>query len=82
MKCEGEEMINWHKIKSSSQIDQIAYDPAEKRLHVKFHGGGHYSYADVPQEHFDAMKSAKSSGGYLHANIKGKFKHEKHDGQG
>ncbi len=69
---------DFHKIEGSSQVDQVHYDPASQRLQVKFHGGGHYSYAGVPQQRFDGLLSAPSKGKYLNSTIKGKYKHEKH----
>lgn len=65
-----------------SQIEAIGYDADTKTLAVQFPGrgatpGAVYHYSDVPQETFNAFKSAESIGKYFGAHIKGKFAYEK-----
>lgn len=61
----------------SSQVASHGYDAATRTLAVKFHGGGEYHYADVSPADYAALGKAKSIGGHIHANVKGKFKHKK-----
>ena len=60
----------------SSNILGIGYDPETKTLAVKFKTGV-YHHADVSPEDHAAFMAADSKGSHYHANIKGKFKHEK-----
>ena len=63
---------------TSSNVDSVGYDPHTRQLHVKFRGGGHYSYDDVTaQEHADLL-DAKSIGAHLRAHVIAKHPHRKH----
>ncbi len=53
----------------STNISEIGYDPATKRMHVKFHNGAVYEYHDVQQKTYDALMASPSKGKYLHAHI-------------
>lgn len=63
----------------SSTIAEIGHDESANTLHVKFKGGGHYSYAGVPRGTFDALKGADSVGKFFHGKIKGNFDYKKID---
>lgn len=63
----------------SSQIASVGYIPKTKTLFVKFHRGWVYSYANVPQEKFDAFLAAPSLGVFLWQEIKGKHEFTKHE---
>lgn len=58
---------------ASSHIAAATYDSDTEELIVTFPGGKAYSYAGVPQDVVDGFSAAPSAGGYLHANIKGKY---------
>lgn len=66
-----------HKPVKSSQIKSVAYHPESKTMEVIFNTGGTYRYADVPAEVHAKMMAAPSQGKFLHAEIKGKYKHTK-----
>jgi hypothetical protein len=54
----------------SSQIKDFAYDQDTQTLHLRFHRGGHYSYAAFPGEKFSAFVASDSKGTYLGHQIK------------
>ena len=67
-----------HKPVTSSNIESIGYHAPSRTLEVKFKSGGHYSYADVPKDVYDAlMTESDGVGGRFHASVKGKFGHTK-----
>lgn len=59
---------------TSSNIESLGYCPDTQRLRIKFKSGGQYTYADVPQEAYDAFSQAESIGKHFHSNIRGQFK--------
>jgi hypothetical protein len=61
----------------SSNIDAVGFD--NYGLHVRFKGGGLYSYPDAPKALHDEMLRAESVGSFFRANVSGKFVHKKHD---
>jgi hypothetical protein len=58
---------------SSSNINAIGYDEANKELHVEFSSGKTYSYEGVSQETYEAMRDASSVGAYFAKHTRGKF---------
>lgn len=58
----------------SSNIADLGYDPATRELCVRFAKGGLVSYADVPQEEYDALRQAPSIGKYFSSKIRPKYK--------
>lgn len=68
-------MTTKHILKNSSAIASCDHDG--ECLHITFNSGSTHKYKDCPVEHFKGLKSAKSAGGYFHANIKGKFEEVK-----
>lgn len=62
---------------SSSNIASIGYDPDSGVLEVEFLNGGIYHYYDVPEYIHNELISASSHGGYLAANIKGRYSYSK-----
>ena len=61
---------------TSSNVESLGYDDASKELHVRFNGGGHYVYADVPRGRFMDAIASKSVGQVIHS-IKAKHKARK-----
>ncbi len=61
----------------SSQVEAHGYDSISKTLAVKFVRGSVYHYADVPQEVYEALKSAESVGKFFGKEIKGKYEFTK-----
>ena len=63
---------------NSSNVHSVGYDPEQKILSVEFkNGGGVYHYHDVEKDVHEGLVAARSVGGYLHANVKGIYKHSK-----
>lgn len=67
---------NKHLTPDSSTINSI--DHNGEKLIVEFKSGGTYHY-DAPESVYHEMKAAPSAGKFLHANVKGKFQHNKVD---
>lgn len=55
----------------SSNISAVGWQ--NNQLFVRFHNGGEYKYANVPNSVFQAMMSAESKGHYLAVSIKNKY---------
>lgn len=66
-----------HEDVKSSNIVSAGYSPDDKVMEIKFKGGGTYRHADVPQRVYDAFMASDSKGGHYHANINGKYNHQK-----
>ncbi len=64
----------------SSNLESGHYDPATRRLTIKFKNGGSWHYTDVDQKHWEAMQKADSVGKYCHKHIKNAHKGEKDAG--
>ena len=62
---------------SSSNIDQVGYDPSTETMQVVFQNGSVYEYRGVPQGEYDAFISAPSLGSYLNRNIRNNYAYEK-----
>lgn len=57
----------------SSVIRSFDYDPALRRLFVKFVSGRRYHYDDVPDRVFEAMRRAPSKGRYFNRIVRDHF---------
>ena len=68
-------MSNPHKLNSTS-IEHIDFHEPST-LEIKFHSGAIYHYKDCPKDHFEALKVAKSAGGYFRTRILNRYHHEK-----
>jgi len=64
-----------HKVKSSN-IDHLEYDKETNKLIVAFKNGTRYSYDDVPEKAFNALKDAESVGSFFAKEVKSKYKHK------
>lgn len=61
----------------SSNIKSVGYDPATKRMHVEFSGGGVYDYEGVEPDDHASFVHDSSQGSHFSRHIRGKFKHKK-----
>lgn len=61
----------------SSNIEAIGHHKGD--LHVRFTGGAHYVYKDVPADLHAQMIEADSVGGFFRDKVRGKFVHVKQD---
>jgi len=68
--------MDMHPVKSSN-VDAVGYDPASRKMHIRFKNGGTYCYHDVPQDKHAALIAAPSVGSFVHQNIRGIHKHSK-----
>jgi hypothetical protein len=59
----------------STVIRAFDYDPAERRLDVRFVSGRRYSYYEVPQETFEQMRRSFSKGEFFNAHIRNRYRY-------
>lgn len=59
---------------SSSNVASVGYDPDSSTLEIEFNNGAVYQYFDVNENVYNELIKASSVGGYLAANIKGKYR--------
>lgn len=69
---------DWVQVESS-HVGAVHYDGEQQELHVRFLGGGHYKYREVPKSLYDQLLDSGSKGGFLNTNIRGIFPHERVD---
>lgn len=62
---------------SSSNIASIGYDGQSETLEVEFLDGSVYQYFNVPSGTHAGLMAASSHGGYLSAQVKGKYQFQK-----
>ncbi len=61
---------------ASSAIDRATYDSGSRTLDLWYAGGDRYSYFDVPEEIYEALKQADSAGEFVNHWIKPNFRYE------
>lgn len=64
-------MPDLQKIEGSSTIDAVGYDQDRQALTIRFHSGGTYEFANVPETVHDELLAAPSVGRHFHARIRG-----------
>lgn len=62
---------------TSSNVAEVGYDASAMTLEVVFNNGSVYQYFDVPESVYQELVRAESVGGFLHANIKGRYRYTK-----
>ena len=62
----------------STAIQHLSYDQAARELHVKFVGGGTYTYYDVPKSVYEAFRASSSKGTFLNSYIKNRYDFRRH----
>jgi hypothetical protein len=60
---------------TSSNVASVGYEQQSATLEVEFLDGAVYHYFDVPEAEFEGLLGAGSVGGYLNANIKGRYRY-------
>ena len=58
----------------SHVVRAFSYEPAERRLDVRFTSGRDYSYYDVPLEVFEAMARSFAKGEFFNRQIRGRYR--------
>lgn len=66
-----------HVCRGSNQVRAFGYEPKTQTFDVQFHDGRTYRYSNVPRNVFDGFLRAPSKGGYINAQIKGKYAFER-----
>jgi hypothetical protein len=61
----------------SSVVAKMIYDASSSSLRIIYTSGAQYDYLHVPQQVYEAMKTASSKGTFLNNNIKGKYDFKK-----
>jgi hypothetical protein len=57
----------------SSAVERARYHPESGTLDIWYKGGARYSYFDVPEEVYRALREAPSAGEYVNLEIKPSF---------
>lgn len=57
----------------STAIEEVAYDPAQRHLTIRFVHGGRYTYLDVPAGVARGLLAAPSHGRYFHDHIRDRY---------
>jgi hypothetical protein len=57
----------------SSAISAIGYDPASRRLKIRFKQGRTYDFCNVPQDVFDRFLTAPSKGRFYDDRIRDRY---------
>lgn len=68
-------MAELTKIEGSSTIAEVGYEPDSRELTIRFHSGGVYKFADVPEDEHQSLMSAPSVGRHFHQFIRGNTKY-------
>jgi hypothetical protein len=58
----------------STVIKRFDYDPAQRRLDVRFVSGRRYSYFDVPEALYQEMRASFAKGEFFNARIRGRYR--------
>ena len=62
----------------STAIDHISSDEAAHELHVKFVGGGTYTYYAVQKSVYEAFRASSSKGTFFNKFIKDRYDFRRH----
>jgi lysyl-tRNA synthetase class 2 len=65
----------------STVIHSFRYDADTHRLHIVFRSGRCYVYEEVPEEIFQAMKTAFAKGEFFNAHIRDRFRFSRDESQ-
>jgi KTSC domain len=57
----------------SEAIDEIAYEPRQSVLLVRFAHGGWYTYFGVPAAVYEEFIAAESHGRYFHEHVRDRY---------
>ena len=60
----------------SSAVERARYHPDTATLDIWYKGGDRYSYFDVPEEVYRALRDADSAGEYVNLEIKPNHRYE------
>lgn len=57
----------------STALEAVAYDPAARRLTVRFTSGKVYDYYRVPERVYAGLLKSPSKGAYFNSHIKDRY---------
>ena len=58
---------------TSSILEAVAYDPAGRRLRIRFRTGAIYDYDNVPPVVWDELRAAPSKGAYFSEYVRPEY---------
>ena len=61
----------------SSNVEAVGHHAGRNELHVRFKGGAHYIYANVPPAIHESLHAAESIGKFIGTHIKPNFTHRR-----
>ena len=62
----------------STAVEHISYDEAAHELHVKYVGGGTYTYYGVPKQVYVSFRTASSKGEFVNEFVKDRYDFRRH----
>jgi hypothetical protein len=65
----------------SSAVEWARYHPESSTLDIQYKGGDRYSYWEVPERVYRALRLADSAGEYVNLAIKPKYRYELEPGR-
>jgi hypothetical protein len=65
----------------SSAVERARYHPGNRTLDIWYKGGDRYSYFDVPEAVYRALREAPSVGEYVNLEIKSAYRYELEPGR-
>jgi hypothetical protein len=61
------------KLVTSSAMQAVGYDPASRRMRIRFAEGNDYDFCGVPESIYQGLMSAFSKGTYYNDYIKDRY---------
>jgi hypothetical protein len=58
---------------NSSALEAVGYDPAIRRMRIRFTGGNTYDFCGVPEQVHRGLMTAWSKGTYYNDHIKDRY---------
>jgi len=62
----------------STAIERISYGETARELHVKFLGGGTYTYYAVPKSVYEAFRASSVKGTFMNKFVKDRYDFRRH----
>jgi len=67
---------------AATDLDAVAYDPAERRLRIRFQSGAIYDYDGVPSVVYEELLAAPSKDDYFSEYVRPEFRYRRVQGAG
>jgi hypothetical protein len=62
---------------AATDLDAVAYDPAERRLRIRFRSGAIYDYDGVPSVVLEELLAAPSKDGYFAEYVRPEYRYRR-----